>query len=441
MNGFFEYLNLVAPFVFNFNDPATIYCHLLIIFHTDVMGYLFLILVLVNWSLFSILRLYLWRKLVFHTYALFKSSYYNILNSIFTYRYLPIVLDEIFGNIFVPFDEVDSMVVSYIDGEWEDFYSPPTRNLSNFGDFYLKTLITDEILFIDKIFGTNFIKTFNQGEEYSADYYDWVNSSFKEDFFKFPFFFTNATTYPEDEALVTSFFFKGDKESNMFEVNYFLHSSKAEFTWATFPTIIIALILFPSVLLLYSLDEEFNPSDTIKVIGHQWFWSYEQSFLESELQHVYKGSVIDYSVNPFKGFAAPIPSNLYFIWDNLIPFPDNHSYLNLRLAFFNKKNFDSVMVPFAELELGSKRLLDVDLAITVPVHYPIKYIITSSDVLHSWAIPSMGVKVDAVPGRLSQSILILRGPGTYYGQCSELCGVAHGFMPIVIIGYQDHFTL
>lgn len=169
-------------------------------------------------------------------------------------------------------------------------------------------------------------------------------------------------------------------------MNSFRHNTIFEFICAIFPTIIILLILIPSTLLLYSLDEEIEPLLTFKVIGHQWFWSYEFNnwlFLNKEWQKV--------------------------------------SY-----------NFDSCMIIENDLTLGTKRLLEVDKPLFTPVNVPLRFLITSIDVLHSWAVPELGIKIDAVPGRLSHYLALIRRPGVFYGQCSEICGVAHGFMPIVI---------
>jgi len=94
--------------------------------------------------------------------------------------------------------------------------------------------------------------------------------------------------------------------------------------------------------------------------------------------------------------------------------------------------YDSNIIPTEVLEFGTKRLLEVDNRLIIPVKLPIRFLITSGDVLHAWAVPELGIKVDAVPGRLNQVISYITCPGIYYGQCSELCGAAHGFMPIVV---------
>jgi cytochrome c oxidase subunit 2 len=171
----------------------------------------------------------------------------------------------------------------------------------------------------------------------------------------------------------------------------FTHSSALEIIWTILPAIALLVIAIPSFALLYSLDELIDPKLTLKVIGSQWFWSYEYSDSSIEIE----------------GFPG---TNL----------PD--------------LNFDSYMIPTDELVKGSFRLLEVDNRVTLPIKTHIRILVTATDVLHSWAIPSFGIKVDACPGRLSQSSLFIKRPGVYFGQCSEICGVNHGFMPIVIKG-------
>lgn len=161
----------------------------------------------------------------------------------------------------------------------------------------------------------------------------------------------------------------------------FEHHTLLEIIWTIIPSLILLAIAVPSFILLYSMDEIIDPSITIKAVGHQWYWSYEYS---------------DYKVE------------------------------------FDDIEFDSYMIPDEELEIGQLRLLEVDNPVVLPVNTHIRVILTSNDVLHSWAVPSLGVKTDCVPGRLNQVSIFLKRLGTFYGQCSEICGVNHGFMPIVV---------
>jgi cytochrome c oxidase subunit 2 len=165
----------------------------------------------------------------------------------------------------------------------------------------------------------------------------------------------------------------------------FTHNSALEIVWTIIPAVILLFIAVPSFALLYSLDESIDPDVTLKVIGHQWYWSYEYS---------------DYTTLPGGDIIS----------------------------------FDSYMIPTSDLTKGALRLLEVDNRIVLPVNTNIRLLVTGADVLHSWAVPSFGIKIDACPGRLTQGSLFIKREGVYYGQCSEICGVNHGFMPIVVKG-------
>lgn len=166
----------------------------------------------------------------------------------------------------------------------------------------------------------------------------------------------------------------------------FAHSNLLEIMWTIIPAIILVFVAIPSFSLLYSLDELSEPLITVKIVGHQWYWSYEYS------DYLKKSST-----------SATL-------------------------------NFDSYMINSNELTFGAFRLLEVDNRLVLPIKTHIRLLVTSSDVIHSWAIPSFGIKVDGTPGRLSQASLYIKREGVYYGQCSEICGINHGFMPIVVKG-------
>ena len=181
-----------------------------------------------------------------------------------------------------------------------------------------------------------------------------------------------------------------------------VHAPLLEIIWTLIPAIILIFVAIPSFSLLYSMDEIIEPLLTIKVIGHQWYWSYE--FLDPNIL--------------FKLYFEANESNT-----------GNIDYLNITC------NFDSYMLSDDLLtKNNSKRLLEVDNKLYLPVETNIRLLITSADVLHSWAIPSLGIKLDACPGRLNQTSVYIKRPGTFYGQCSEICGVNHGFMPISVVG-------
>ncbi|YP_003097643.1 cytochrome c oxidase subunit II (mitochondrion) [Xiphophorus hellerii] len=164
-----------------------------------------------------------------------------------------------------------------------------------------------------------------------------------------------------------------------------LDSQVIEIIWTLLPAMILILIALPSLRILYLMDEINDPHLTIKAMGHQWYWSYE-----------------------------------YTDYEDL--------------------SFDSYMVPTQDLAPGQFRLLETDHRMVVPLNSPTRILISADDVLHSWAVPSLGIKMDAVPGRLNQTAFITSRPGVFFGQCSEICGANHSFMPIVVEAVPlEHF--
>ena len=163
---------------------------------------------------------------------------------------------------------------------------------------------------------------------------------------------------------------------------YVNHGTLIELIWTVTPALILILIAFPSFKLLYLMDEVTDPSMSILVEGHQWYWSYQ--------------------------------------------YPD---FLNSDDEFIE---FDSYLVPESDLEKGELRLLEVDNRVIIPELTHVRFIVHSGDVIHSFACPSLGIKCDAYPGRLNQFSILINREGTFYGQCSEICGILHSSMPIVI---------
>jgi len=168
-----------------------------------------------------------------------------------------------------------------------------------------------------------------------------------------------------------------------------VHGTALELGWTIAPSIILLVIALPSMALLYSIDEIVEPSITVKAVGHQWYWSYEYS------------------------------TDLTVDGEQLIEAEDSFT-------------FDSYLKPEDDLELGELRLLEVDNRMVLPIQKHIRVIVTAADVLHSWSVPSLGVKLDACPGRLNQMALFIPREGIYYGNCSEICGTKHGYMPICV---------
>ena len=165
--------------------------------------------------------------------------------------------------------------------------------------------------------------------------------------------------------------------TNKFTNKYLLEEQNTEIIWTVCPIFILIIIAIPSLSTLYILDDSFKPSLTVKAVGHQWYWSYEYS-----------------------------------------DFP------NLE--------FDSYIIPQTENKLFHHRLLEVDNRLILPVNTQIRVITTGADVIHSWTVPALGIKADAIPGRINQIFFTIDRVGIFYGQCSEICGANHRFIPIKI---------
>nr|QOD98299.1 cytochrome c oxidase subunit II [Haliaeetus albicilla] len=166
-------------------------------------------------------------------------------------------------------------------------------------------------------------------------------------------------------------------------------AQEIELIWTILPAIVLIMLALPSLQILYMMDEINEPDLTLKAIGHQWYWTYEYTD-------------------------------------------------------FKDLTFDSYMTPTTDLPLGHFRLLEVDHRVVIPMESPIRIIVTANDVLHAWAIPALGVKTDAIPGRLNQTSFITTRPGVFYGQCSEICGANHSYMPIVVestpLAHFEHWS-
>nr|ACA62658.1 cytochrome oxidase subunit 2 [Calisoga longitarsis] len=154
-----------------------------------------------------------------------------------------------------------------------------------------------------------------------------------------------------------------------------LEGQELESIWTVLPAVFLLMIALPSLSLLYVMEEMDDPDVSVKVVGHQWYWSYEY-------------------------------------------------------ADMGEKVYDSYMIP--DGEEANFRLMEVDNSLSIPAGVGVRMIVTSGDVIHSWTVPDLGVKADGIPGRLNQVLFLGNSPGLHVGQCSEICGVNHSFMPIVI---------
>nr|AND96089.1 cytochrome c oxidase subunit 2 [Onthophagus falculatus] len=173
---------------------------------------------------------------------------------------------------------------------------------------------------------------------------------------------------------------------NKYNYRFLLENQTIEIIWTIAPAVTLIFIALPSLQLLYLLDEINNPLVSMKSIGHQWYWSYEYSD-------------------------------------------------------FKNMEFDSYMIPINELKFEGFRLLDVDNRTILPYNSQIRMLVTAADVIHSWTIPALSVKIDATPGRLNQISFLMNRTGLFFGQCSEICGANHSFMPIVIESISMNFFI
>nr|YP_010583054.1 cytochrome c oxidase subunit II [Eurhadina exclamationis]UGN61500.1 cytochrome c oxidase subunit II [Eurhadina exclamationis] len=162
-----------------------------------------------------------------------------------------------------------------------------------------------------------------------------------------------------------------------FNNRFMMENQMIELIWTILPAVMLIFIAMPSLKILYMIEETTKPMISIKAIGHQWYWSYEYSD-------------------------------------------------------FTKVEFDSYMKPSSDVKTNQFRLLETDNKLIIPYNMQTRMLMSSTDVLHSWTIPVLGIKVDASPGRINQGNMNMSRPGLYYGQCSEICGANHSFMPILL---------
>lgn len=221
-----------------------------------------------------------------------------------------------------------------------------------------------------------------------------------------------------------SFYYKG---LQFLRFKNLTHSSHLEVFWTVLPAIILMCIAYPSFALLYAMDEVADYSVvTVVATGAQWFWEYSYRYSPVFLLALAHSAQIhghcSFNVVDILGWnLSKIP-----VFQKLIEvFPEFNETIT--------RAHNSYMVPEDELRRGEPRLLITDNVLHLPTDVPIKVVVTAKDVLHSWAVPSLGVKIDGIPGRLNQTTFVVERAGVYYGQCSEICGVNHGFMPITIV--------
>jgi cytochrome c oxidase subunit 2 len=345
----------------NFKDPISTFAYNLISLHHDIMWYIIIILSLVYWSLYKIVKDYSWSN--YNKAEGFLLALANNKTIFEAQVYILYIWLNIFKVIYKAFELIFRFIYSSLELKL-------VRRVT-----WLNTLFIKIYSFI---LGASFAREIKQNNDYEEE--------LTLKYFKLLVL----------ERHIASFLFSAPSNALYFYDGYddyllalkFKHSINLEYVFGMFPTIIISLIIVPSMYLLYSNETDVNPCITIKILGRQWYWTYEGHHwcLDTDL-------------------------NKFMYWE--------YSY-------------DSVIINEADLLKGQKRLLETDKSLVLPYNIVLRLLITSSDVLHAWSLPELGIKVDAVPGRLNQAITIPCNLGLYYGQCSELCGVSHGFMPIKV---------
>ena len=240
-----------------------------------------------------------------------------------------------------------------------------------------------------------------------------------------------------DEKVKNLDFYKKDLKASL--KDQITHAPLLEFLWVIFPALILVAIAYPSIIMLYYNESYVDPVFNITIIGNQWYWTYEYN--DFNLVEIFK-----------KHISSEQSTLITTLNDFTIEVTEfNSKYKNdkkglLMLQEFDQKLMDSIprRITIDSNMILTKdpkflRLLATDQCLVIPSKTPIRLMVTSNDVIHSWAVPSFGVKLDAVPGRINQQIINVPVQGVSWGQCSELCGVNHAYMPIEVkvVSFND----
>jgi len=316
------------------------------------------------------------------------------------------------------------------------------------------TIANSKSFFIASVFYTNKISTkkgfYLVGEEEPAPYVKkfagYILNLSLPRMYKLPFLYPSRIKNIFKSYVLNSIYWMHTYLTLRSGINNFTHSTIIEIVWTVIPSLVLICIGVPSFILLYAMDEIIEPDFVVKCIGHQWYWSYEIEYpdfffnmpLDSDTNNNFlknkNVSLSDFVANERMSFEdccilANSNSESFSLLKNEADFLTSDS-LSLNWKYIS---FNSYMLNENDLEVGRPRLLEVDNPLILPVKTHVDILVTANDVLHSWAVPSFGIKMDAVPGRLNHANIFIERSGTFYGQCSEICGVNHGFMPIKII--------
>ncbi len=372
------YLDFSTNYQISFQDPATPIMNGIIDLHHYVMFFLFIVLIFVVINLYNIVKFF--NIEIKFSKNKTKSKY--------------------FKKLFIGIKSINNKLKQKI------LYYIPVKNKNH--DLYLNKFETNKINY------QKFLIKYIQNNYFSNSRKLKINP--KNIFFCY---ILNLMYYTKLYVILKSGIFR------------FIHDSTIEIIWTIIPSVILIFIGLPSFILLYAMDEIIEPDFVIKCIGHQWYWSYEIEYPKIQMSNSLSFDMKYTNINQINEnkdiFLNIIDKDLLKIWSNILieqfKIEDKWDYLS----------FDSYMINESELPKGALRLLEVDNALIMPAGTHIDLLISSSDVLHCWTIPSFGLKVDAVPGRINHANVYIERTGIFYGQCSEICGVNHGFMPIKVI--------
>jgi heme/copper-type cytochrome/quinol oxidase subunit 2 len=430
-----------------FYDIGTLMSYLICLEHIYVTYYLIIIIVMVYWCLYIfIIDFASWSNKTYKKNILnnlfFLIINFIILNIVFIFNFLYRYLLKIFKE-YLDFKALSNLTV-------DKKFKTTDLNFLSLNNIIFKTNNKYSIL-------NNYIYLMNNKYMY-FEYilYKKINNFLYNNKPKYIYYLTtDINIFTEkniNKMLYNDFINKIRNNYNyVFNLNQFRHSGVFEGVWAFFPTIIILLILIPSLILIYSFEDIINPKLSVKVIGNQWYWTYEMdSWLEYKNNNntefnllINKNKEIRYDLNSLN------EANIYYLWKdkrnyslenfiyNLVirnkddilnnNILENFLYNTLiknNFIYLNEKDikltyctfsFDSVIKDIDSLNLGEKRLLEVDNRLILSTNETIRYLITAADVLHSFNVPELGLKVDAVPGRLNQLLSFINRPGIYYG--------------------------
>lgn len=410
------------------------------------MFYLVLVISLVSWLLYIILKNFFWgewivcRTLVFRYFYSFESFFLP-----FYVNFLKVIIATFYIAYYYIFFKIQYQIYEYMNQGFVDLMILP--NIVEYfvwGKAFDKkySLHASKSLYIAGFFCL--IRGYYTWT-YIEDNCDPKNPDRIVPFWNFdaspyvlkafdskygPFFFVDLDKFLEIRDLqnmerfifgrvLTLGFAVADSQERIFVPQRWGHSFKLELFWAVLPAFVIFLIIAPSLVLLYSSDVIKICDHSVAVTANQWYWSY--SAINVSISTFYNSYLfaVDSSAEAFAEFRSA---------SSVLPFCN----AKRTIVFSTLDDFDSYLLSDTDLEIGLKRLLDTDRHLVTPAFSALRFIVTSVDVLHSFALPSVGIKVDAVTGRLNMVSLLIAKDGLITGQCSELCGSSHFAMPIVM---------